>query len=254
MGIEILGLIVAGAGASWGWWQLQRHRHGRLGLAELESAFDGDAQVVFSVAGHAMTSRGHAEMWALHLLYGLLQDESFTGALKTQGGDPDAVETNVLAELDERKTDDAGAAQLVDVINRSYFIAQGADRKVSVVDLAGRVLATDAAALLGVDAYELYFRIVHDMAVPPLELPGRTDVAIVLRNDNHTTMEFVMAILQNVFDLSPADAEARTMETHHHGRSIIGRFKSPVATEKVTKVRTHAREHRFPLWIGLEDC
>jgi len=254
VGIEILGILVAGAGASWGWWQLQRRRYARMGLKELESAFDGDAQIAFTVAGHAMTSRGHAEMWPLHLLYGLLQDETFTNAIKASGGDPDAIETKVLAELDERKTDEIGARQLIDVINRAYYIAQSHERKITIVDLAGRVLASDAGKLVAAETFEIYFRLVHGMAPMTLDMPGRTDVAVVLRNDNHTTFEFVIGILVNVFDLSADEAKSRAMETHNDGRSIIGRLKLAVARDKVISARSRAREQGFPLWIGLEDC
>lgn len=262
MGIEILGILVAGAGASWGWWQLQRHRHARLGLKKLESGLDEDAQIVFSVAGHAMTSRGHHEMWPLHLLYGLLQDEAFTAAIKSVGGDVEAIEGKVLTELDEPRSDApeavtrdrARAAQLVHALNYAFAVAHSRDTKVSVTDLAARVLGTDVAQLLGVDRYDLYFRIVHGLPEQPLEMPGRTDVAVVLRNDNHTTFEFVLAILQNVFELSPTDAEARAYETHNHGRTVIGRYKLAAARDKVSAARSRAREHSFPLWLGLEDC
>jgi ATP-dependent Clp protease adaptor protein ClpS len=255
VGIEILGLLVAGAGASWGWWMLQRARNTRLGLKELESAFEPDAQIVFTVAGHAMTTRGHTEMWPLHLLYGLLQDESFTSAVKAQGGDPDAIESKVLTELDDRKTDERGPEQLVYVINHAYYVARSHDRKVSVVDLAGRVLGVPSVSeLLGIDPYELNFRLVHGLAPPSLEMPGRTDVAVVLRNDNFTTFEFVIAVLVNVFDLPPDDAEARAMQTHKESRSIIGRYKLAVARDKLITARARARDAGFPLWIGLEDC
>ncbi len=253
MSLDILTLVVAGAGASWGWWQLQRRRHARLGMAELESAFEDDAKVVLTVAGHAMTSRSHPEMWPLHLLYGLLQDEAFTSAIKKLDGDPDLAETQVLAALDERKLEPTGAPQVLSVLNHCWAVSQHLDRKVSVAELAIYVLQTDAAAFIAVDTYELRFVLTHGMKPPPADLPGRTDVGVVIRNDNHSTFEFVMGILQNVFDLSPADAQARAQETHTQGRAVIGRFKLAVARDKVITARSRARENSFPLWIGLED-
>lgn len=253
MAIEILGLLVAGAGASWGWWQLQRMRYARS-VKALESVLDDDAQVAFTVAGHAMTSRGHAHLTPLHLLYGLLQDESFTAVLRSLEADPDAIETKVLAVLDGIKGDDhAAAAELVEVLNRAYTTARIGERKVSVADFGARIAYSDAGNLLGIDPYALCFRLVHDHALPPPELAGRTDVAVVLRNDNHTTFEFVVNVLQKVFELSGSDADARARETHHEGRAVIGRYKSAVAREKVIAARALARDQGFPLWIGVED-
>lgn len=247
-------MLVAGAGASWGWWSLQRRRHERLGQKLLDSSFDSDTAVVFSVAGHAMTSRGHAQMQPIHLLYGLLQDETFTGAIKTLGGDPDEIETKVLADLDALEPDPAAPAQLIDVINYSYAVASHHDRKITVADLWGRLFRTAQPTVGSVDTYDLYFLLTHATGQPPLELAGRTDVAVVLRNDDNTPMQFVTWVLRDVFELSDADAQTRMLETHHAGRSVVGRFKAPIAKDKLIAVRTRAREQGFPLWIGLEDC
>jgi ATP-dependent Clp protease adapter protein ClpS len=251
--IEILGLLVASAGASYGWWQLQRKRYMRDGRKVLEAGFDGDAQVVFSVAGHAMTSRGHPELWPVHLLYGLLQDESFTSAIKQLDGDPDAIESSVLSALDETKPDPASAAQAIAVLNRAYGIAQATGRTVSIIDLWSHLSRMDIASLVAVDPYELLFLLVHGMRPASLDMVGRTDVAVVLRNDNHTTFELVTGILQNVFELSGTEAQSRALETHTEGRTIIGRYKLPIARDKVIAARARARDGGYPLWIGLED-
>jgi ATP-dependent Clp protease adapter protein ClpS len=63
----------------------------------------------------------------------------------------------------------------------------------------------------------------------------------------------VTSTLIDVFGLSEADAKARTLETHKEGRTTIGRFKLPVARDKVITVRSLARAQGFPLWVGLED-
>lgn len=253
MAIEILGLLMAGAGASYGWWQMQRRRFSRMGREALETSFDADTQVAFGVATHAMTSRGHTELTALHLVYGLLQDEGFTTAIRALDGDPDAIESKVLALLDERAADPTGAAQALEVINRTYWIARSTDRKIEIADLWARLFTTDAGSLVTLDGHALLFRLVHGMAAPAPDLPGRTDVAVVLRNDNITTFELVMTLLQDVFGLTAADAEARAVATHHEGRAIVGRYKLAVARDKVIAARARAREQGFPLWIGLED-
>jgi ATP-dependent Clp protease adaptor protein ClpS len=253
--IEILSLLVAGAGASYSFWAIQRRRDRGLGLRQLESAFDADASVVFGVARHAVTTRGHTAMWPLHLIYGLLQDETFTAAIKRLDGDPDAVETRVLAALDAHTRDDPKGQELAGhVLGYSWAVAKHHDRKVTIIDLWGRLALLDEAALLGVPGDELHFLLVHRMPAPPPDLEGRTECHVILRNDDFTTQELVMQILRDVFELSETDAYARMMQTHTEGKSIVGRYKIAVARDKIITARSRARAKMMPLWIAPEDC
>jgi ATP-dependent Clp protease adaptor protein ClpS len=253
VGLDILSFLVAGAGASYAWWSLQGRRQRKVDLKQLESAFDPDAQVVLSVALHEMQSRQHPELWTLHLAYGLMQDEGFTGAIRTLGGDPDAVETKISDALEQRTPQTEGAPSAVAIINRAHAIADHTGHKITNAHL-WVWLHRHLAPLVDVDSYELAFLLVHGMKQTTLDMPGRTDVHVLVRNDDHTTMEFVTWVLREVFDLSEGDAHARMMETHTKGSSIVGRFKLPVARDKVIAVRAKAREQGFPLWIDLEDC
>lgn len=250
MAIEILSLLVAGAGASYGWWIMQRRREASIGLRELEAAFDENAAVVFSVAKHELVSRKHEALSTLHLLYGLLQDETFTDAITAVGGVPDAIETRVLAKLDEAP-EGAAVDDAIHVINRSYGISHHNGRKISVADLWLGLWATDGAALVDVDHADLAFQLVHGMKPPDATGP---DVHVVLRNDDYTTQDFVTWILRDVFELSETDAHARMLETHTNGKAVVGRYKISVARDKLISVRSRAREQHFPLWIGVEDC
>jgi ATP-dependent Clp protease adaptor protein ClpS len=257
--IEILSLLVAGAGASYGFWAIQRRRDRGLGLRQLESAFDGDANVVFGVAMHAVTTRGHTAMCPLHLIYGLLQDETFTGAIKKLGGDPDAVETRVLAALDhltvaQAGENPAGGDVVGHLLSYTYAVAKHHDRKVTIVDLWARLAVLGEAKLLEVPAHELLFLLVHGMPAPPPDLEGRTECHVILRNDDFTTQELVMQILRDVFELSESDAYTRMMQTHTAGKTIVGRYKIAVARDKIVTARIRARAQTMPLWIAPEDC
>lgn len=255
MAIEILGMLAAGAGTSWAWWRLQRRREQRLGRAELERMLDTDANVAFGVAAHEVTSRGHTAMWPLHLVYGLLQVEAFTEALDKLGAKPEAVETAVLAELDKSAPrDDEGMVELAHLLSHAYAVARHLDKQIGIVDLWARLAQLPVAKLVGVEPHELLFLLVHGMESPAADLPGRTDVHVILRNDNHTTQQFVTEVLRDIFGLSEADAHTRMMETHTQGKTIVGRFKLAVARDKVTTARSRARAQMFPLWVALEDC
>ena len=98
MAVEVIGLLLASAGASYALRAWQRRREPR----RLEEVLAEDAAVVISVATHEAGTRQHPEIWPIHLLYGLLQDEPFVEAIGKLGGDAAAIETRVLAELDRR--------------------------------------------------------------------------------------------------------------------------------------------------------
>lgn len=255
MSIEILGLLVAGAGASYGWWALQRRRDGALGLRELEQAFDPDAAVAWAVATHELTSRGQPAMWPVHMLYGLLQVEAFTAAIERLGGTLDAIETRVLDKLASAgAVDDERVGQLARVLGYAYAIARHHERQITITDLWAGLAPLGIERELDVSGHDLLFVLVHGMPAPPPDLDGRAEVHVVLRNDNITTQQFVTSILRDVFGLSEADARACMLETHDAGRSIVGRYKAAVARDKIITARSRAREERVPLWIAPEDC
>lgn len=256
MGIEILGLLAASAGASYGWWRIQRQRERRL----FDIPRDPDLEVVLGVAQHEAQQRGHDYLWPLHLLHGLAQHEAFTAAIARLDGDADKLESYVQDELDKRteRFDEHAMTEGARVVGYTLAAARSLGRPATPVDLWARVARTDAgraaAAAAGVDPTALLFLLAHGMPEPSLDMPDRTDVHVVLRNDDHTTREFVVSILRDVFGFSEHDAETRMMQTHDEGRAIVGRYKLAVAKDKAGTVRRRARDEGFPLWIGLEDC
>src|SRR4029079_8781788 len=76
---------------------------------------------------------------------------------------------------------------------------------------------------------------------------------VVLLNDDYTTMEFVIQILENVFQQSPAEAYRVMMHVHVNGRGIAGVYPWEVAETKVATVTSLAREAGFPLRAALEE-
>jgi ATP-dependent Clp protease adaptor protein ClpS len=256
VGLEILGLLAASAGASYGFWKLQRHRERKL----LDVPKDPDLEVVLGVAQHEAQARGHAHLWPLHLLYGLAQDETFTGAITRLEGDATKLESYAQDELDKRKEphDDRAMAEGGHAVGVVLLLARAHGRAATVTDLWARLVRTDAgraaAAAAGIDPTALLFLLMHGMKEPSTDLADRTDVHVVLRNDDYTTQEFVVAMLRDVFELSETDATARMWETHKQGRTIVGRYKLDIARTKIATARARARGESFPLWIGVEDC
>jgi ATP-dependent Clp protease adaptor protein ClpS len=76
---------------------------------------------------------------------------------------------------------------------------------------------------------------------------------VVLINDDYTTMEFVIHVLESVFQKSPAQAYQIMMQVHVSGRGIAGVYPWEVAETKVDTVTSMAREAGYPLRAALEE-
>ncbi len=77
---------------------------------------------------------------------------------------------------------------------------------------------------------------------------------VILHNDDYTTMEFVVTILESIFSKPPAEAHRIMMEVHCHGFGICGVYTYEVAETKVAMVHEEAREHGFPLRASMEEA
>src|SRR6187402_4009535 len=70
---------------------------------------------------------------------------------------------------------------------------------------------------------------------------------VLLLNDDYTTMEFVVEVLENVFNKAPAEAYRIMMAVHTQGQGLCGVYPFDIAETKVETVIDRAREHGFPL-------
>lgn len=77
---------------------------------------------------------------------------------------------------------------------------------------------------------------------------------VILLNDDYTTMEFVEAILEEVFNKRPAEAHRIMMQVHTQGKGLCGMYPFEVAETKVSTVHDRARQHGFPLRAVLEEA
>ena len=92
-----------------------------------------------------------------------------------------------------------------------------------------------------------------DLAVderPKTERPRR--YVVVLHNDDYTTMEFVVHVLQKFFHLSETEATQVMLHVHHKGYGIVGTYTRDVAETKAAQVMAYAKEHGHPLRCSAE--
>jgi len=75
---------------------------------------------------------------------------------------------------------------------------------------------------------------------------------VVLHNDDYTTMEFVVTILEEIFGKSPAQAHQIMMHVHTRGIGVAGIYPHEVAETKATQVHRRARASGFPLRASIQ--
>jgi len=75
---------------------------------------------------------------------------------------------------------------------------------------------------------------------------------VLLHNDDYTTMEFVIAVLQNVFHKSNSDATRIMLNVHHEGVGVAGIYTKEVGETKISLVHELAQKNNFPLRCSLE--
>jgi ATP-dependent Clp protease adaptor protein ClpS len=75
---------------------------------------------------------------------------------------------------------------------------------------------------------------------------------VLLLNDDYTTMDFVVEILETVFNKAPAEAYRIMMAVHTQGQGLCGVYPFEVAETKVATVVELARGQGFPLRATME--
>ena len=76
---------------------------------------------------------------------------------------------------------------------------------------------------------------------------------VLLHNDDFTTMEFVVFILQTVFNHGESEAISIMLNVHRQGVGMAGVYTYEVAEMKVDKVTSIAQLNEFPLLCTMEE-
>lgn len=76
---------------------------------------------------------------------------------------------------------------------------------------------------------------------------------VILLNDDYTTMEFVVYVLQAIFQRSDNEAVEIMLHVHRNGSGVAGVYTREIAETRVAQVEALAREHEFPLRCALEE-
>ena len=75
---------------------------------------------------------------------------------------------------------------------------------------------------------------------------------VLMLNDDYTPMEFVVDVLQHIFQKNREEATQIMLHVHQKGVGICGVYTYEVAETKVTQTVDYARKNQHPLQCTLE--
>jgi len=75
---------------------------------------------------------------------------------------------------------------------------------------------------------------------------------VLLLNDDYTTMEFVIRILEDVFHKSAVEAAQIMLHVHKNGKGLAGVYTREIAETKIHKANKLSGKSGFPLKCIME--
>jgi len=75
---------------------------------------------------------------------------------------------------------------------------------------------------------------------------------VLLHNDDYTTQEFVVFILETIFLKPRPEAFTIMMSVHQSGVGVAGIYTHDVAETKTKMTKQLAEQHEFPLLVTME--
>lgn len=77
---------------------------------------------------------------------------------------------------------------------------------------------------------------------------------VLLHNDDYTTMEFVVFVLQGIFHHSEAEAMQIMLHVHKNGVGVAGVYTREIAETRIGQVEALARRHEYPLRCSMDEA
>lgn len=75
---------------------------------------------------------------------------------------------------------------------------------------------------------------------------------VLLHNDDYTTMDFVVIVLETIFHKDNTEATKVMLNVHYQGVGVAGIYTREIGETKVAKVHRLAKKNQFPLKCTLE--
>lgn len=75
---------------------------------------------------------------------------------------------------------------------------------------------------------------------------------VLLHNDDYTSMEFVVLILEKIFHKTHQEAMQIMLNVHEQGIGVAGLYTREICETKIALVHDLARRNEFPLRCSME--
>jgi ATP-dependent Clp protease adapter protein ClpS len=230
----------------------------------------------------AIAGAGQHEYATLeHLLLALADDTDAVAVFRACNVDLEKLRRNLVSFVDSelaksetgRSENSKPSAAFQRVVQRAVVHAQSVGREqVTGANVLVAVLSereSQASAALeeqGMTRYDATLYVCHgfgkaDRLSPrraeaaPRELPKTPAVRakVLLLNDDYTPMQFVVDVLERVFEKDHETAKRIMIDIHNSGVATCGLYPYDVASTKVREVLDLAREQQHPLQCVLEQ-
>ena len=77
--------------------------------------------------------------------------------------------------------------------------------------------------------------------------------AVVLHNDDYTPMDFVVYVLQEIFNHPFDRAERIMLSVHNDGMGVAGVYHFEIAEQKAYDTAEEAQQNQYPLKVTIEE-
>jgi ATP-dependent Clp protease adapter protein ClpS len=247
------------------------------------STFSGNLEHSIQRALAAANQRQHEYATLEHLLLALTDDEDASTVMRACNVDLEKLRRDLIVSIESEPenpaTDGSKDAKPTGnfqrVIQRAVTHGESVGReKVTGAEVLVAILAeheSRAADFLqrqGATRYELTRYISHGIGSDrdaldrkgrdgptqhtASDTPAGLTAQVLLLNDDYTPMEFVVHVLEHVFDKDHEAAIRIMLEIHNNGSGTCGVYPHDVADAKVREVLDFAREHQHPLQCVLQ--
>ena len=77
---------------------------------------------------------------------------------------------------------------------------------------------------------------------------------VIMHNDDFTSMEFVVRILEEIFHKDEIEAQRLMLMVHERGKAAVGSYPYDIAVTKTLAATARAKEEGFPFRMTVEEA